>query len=140
MPVPVLIDQVFCRNLAYSPEPLRAPRSHPNKIACGDWIPRVSKAINSAAFKHHKTVFHDVHLDHTQRRSRLVCHGVNGEVETHRVGKQAPDLQIMVSSERSRRGSVLARNDQSWWFDRINSSISLLDHGNTACLCSDDPV
>src|ERR1700737_5146559 len=111
MVVPVLIDQGFCWNLADSSEPLRAPRSHPNKIACGDWIPRVSKAINSAAFEHHKTVFHYVHLNHTQRRSRLVRHGVNGEFETHLVRKQAPDLQIRVSSERICNGGIFSRYD-----------------------------
>src|SRR6266853_1949959 len=100
MPVPVLIDEIFCRNLTDSSEPLRAPGSHPNKIARGDWIPRVAEAINTAAFEHDEAVFHYMHLDHAQCRSRLISHRIHGEIETHRVGKQAPDLQIRVSAER----------------------------------------
>src|SRR6266436_2542087 len=111
MPVPIFINEVFCGNFADRSEPLRAPGSHPNKIARGDWVPRVAEAINTAAFEHHEAVFHYVRLDHAQCRSRLISHRIRGEIETHRVGKQAPDLQIRVSAERIRYGSIFARYD-----------------------------
>src|SRR5258706_2253749 len=109
MPVPVLVDEIFCRNLTDSSEPLRAPWSQPNKISRGDWIPRVAEAINSAAFEHHEAVFHYVHLDHAQCRSRLVRHGVHAEIETHRVGNETAHLQIRVSAKRIRRDRIFAR-------------------------------
>ena len=96
MPVPILIYQIFRGLLAERAEPLRTPRPHPNEVAGRDRIPRIAEPVNPAAFEHQQPVLHHVHFDHAQRRSRLVHHRVDREIEAHRVRKQALHLQVRI--------------------------------------------
>src|ERR1700722_17097745 len=78
-PVPIFVDEILRGAFANCAEPLRAERSHPDKVACGDGIPTVAEPIDAAAFEHQQTVLHDVYFDHTECRARLICHGVDRE-------------------------------------------------------------
>src|SRR5271165_3804269 len=86
MAMKIFVDEILCRDFAESSEPLRTPRSHPDEVASGDGIPGVAEAIDSAALEHDEAVLHHVHLDHAERRSRLVDHGVHREVVARLVG------------------------------------------------------
>ncbi len=89
MTIRVFVNEIFRGDFADRSEPLRAPRRHINKIAGGDRIPGVAQAVNAAAFEHQEAMLHNVHFNHAERGSRLVDHGVHGEVELHGIGKEA---------------------------------------------------
>ena len=59
-----------------------------------------------------------MHFDHAERGSRLVRHGVYGEVETHLVGKQTLDLQVRIISQRMRRHRILIGHNQARRFEQ----------------------
>src|SRR5580698_9586453 len=102
MPVPILIDEIFGRNLADRSEPLRTPRSHPDEISRRDRIPRIAEPVDSATLEHHEAVLHDMHFDRAQRGAWLVDHCVHGEVETDLIRQQTFDLQTGIASQRMR--------------------------------------
>src|ERR1700685_2637158 len=136
MPVPVFVDEIFCRHFAERSEPLRTPWSHPDEVSCGPRIPRISKPVNSATLKHDEPVLHQVHFNHAQRSARLVEHCVYCEVKTRLIGKQTLDLQAGIVSERMRGDRIFIRNDQTWSRDRFESLIGLLDDDDAARLRS----
>src|SRR5512140_621128 len=111
MPVPILVDEIFCRYLTDRSEPLWAPWSHPDKVACSDWIPRVIESIDATTFQHQETMLHHMHFDHAQRRARLVLHRIDRKIETHLIRKQALDLQIGIIFQRMGVDSLFARHD-----------------------------
>src|SRR5260370_34708684 len=76
MPVPIFVYEIFCRHLADGSEPLRTPRTHPDKVSGCDWIPRIAEPVNSATFEHDEPVLHHVHFDHAQGGPQLVEHCV----------------------------------------------------------------
>ena len=134
MAVPIFVNKIFRGHLAERSEPLRAPRPHPDKISGGDRIPRIAQPVNPAAFEHDQPMFHHVHFDHAERRSRLVHHGVYGEVETHLIRKQTFDLQAGIISE--------GCDDTASSLDTISRGgsteasvlVGLFDHRHAACL------
>jgi hypothetical protein len=92
MPVPIFVDEIFCRDFSDCPKPLRTPRAHPDEISGGDGIPRVAEAIDAAAFEHQQAMLHDVHFDLTQCCAGIIDHGVYSKIERHFVGQEAFDL------------------------------------------------
>lgn len=117
MTIRVFVNEIFRGDFADRSEPLRAPRRHINKIAGGDRIPGVAQAVNAAAFEHQEAMLHNVHFNHAERGSRLVDHGVHGEVELHGIGKEAFYLEAGVVIQRLCSDGIFARNDCARRFD-----------------------
>src|ERR1700689_3202339 len=112
MPVPIFVDEIFCRNFSYCPKPLWAPGRHPEKISGGSRIPGIAEPVNSSAFEHDESVFHDMHLDHAERGAGLVDHGIDGKIKAHLVWQEVPDLQVWIVVERLRVNLIFVRNNQ----------------------------
>jgi len=127
MTVRILVDEIFRGNFAEGAEPLRAPGTHPDKIAGSDGIPGVTEAVNAGAFEHDQAVLHDVHFDLAEGGAGPVDHGVDGEIEGRLIRKKAFDLEIRVIVQKLRLDAVLGGHDEARWSDFGKRLVSLFD-------------
>ena len=127
MPVPIFVDEIFCRSLAQGAEPLGAKRRRPDKVALCDRVPMITQAIDAAAGKHQETVLHYVSFDERQRRSRLISHGVHCQVEGWIVGHQRAYLECLVPYKRLRGDEAFASCKEAGHERARDGSIGLFD-------------
>src|SRR5258708_6483300 len=129
MPIPILVDQIFCRSFPQRSEPLWAVGSHPNEIARRDWVPVLSQAVNTAPGKHEEPMFHYMDLYHRQGCARLIGHRIHREIKRWIIGKQSANLQPIVSHHWLGLDAALLACQEIGSLHANQVAIRLLDHG-----------